>query len=110
MLADGRVVEASRERNSELFRVAAGGYGGAGIITEVELDLGDNGRIERIVKPVARRDYPDWFRQEALGNEAARLHNADLAPPGFDQPTAIGWLRTEKPVTESRRLIPRGLR
>lgn len=110
VLPDGEVVEASRDRNAELFRATTGGYGGAGIITEVELDLEDNSRIERIVTPIALRDYPDWFRREVLGNEAVLLHNADLAPPAFDQPMAISWLRTEKPLTERRRLIPRGLR
>jgi FAD/FMN-containing dehydrogenase len=110
VLPDGEVVEASRERNIELFRAAVGGYGGAGIITEVELDLEDNSRIERMVKPIALSDYPGWFRQEVLGNKAVLLHNADLSPPDFDQPIAISWLRTEKPVTEPRRLIPRGIR
>jgi len=37
------------------------------------------------------------------------LHNADLTPPQFDSPLAISWRTTEKPVTEPRRLIPRGL-
>ena len=110
VLPDGEVVEASRERNTELFRAVVGGYGGVGIITEVELDLEDNCRIERIVKRVALSDYPDWFRQEVLGNKTVLLHNADLAPPSFDQPTAISWMRTEKPVTDPRRLIQRGLR
>ena len=109
VLPDGEVVEASRVRNTELFRAAVGGYGGVGIISEVELDLERNSRIERIVKPVTLRDYPSWFRQEILGNEAVLLHNADLTPPNFDQPMAISWLQTEKPVTESRRLVPRGL-
>ncbi len=110
LLPDGEVVEASREQNAELFRAAVGGYGGVGIITEVELDLEENSRIERIVKPVALMDYPDWFRQEVLGNKAVLLHNADLVPPNFDAPTAISWLHTEKPLTELRRLVPSGLR
>jgi FAD/FMN-containing dehydrogenase len=110
VLADGEVVEASRESNTELFCAAVGGYGGVGIITEVELDLDDNNRVERIVESVALSDYPDWFRSEVLGNKAVLLHNADLAPPTFDAPMAISWLRTEKPVTEPRRLTPSGMR
>lgn len=109
LLPDGEVVEASREQNAELFRAAVGGYGGVGIITEVELDLEENSRIERIVKPVPLMDYPNWFRQEVLGNKSVLLHNADLAPPNFDAPMAISWLRTEKPLTELRRLVPSGL-
>lgn len=37
MLADGRVVRASREENAELFSLALGGYGLFGIILDVEL-------------------------------------------------------------------------
>jgi FAD/FMN-containing dehydrogenase len=110
VLPDGEVVEATRELNADLFRAAVGGYGGVGIVTEVELDLDVNTRIERVVKSVSLQDYPDWFRREILRNEAVSLHNADLAPPYFDAPTAISWLRTEKPLTEPRRLVPRGLR
>ncbi|HEX9172673.1 MAG TPA: FAD-binding oxidoreductase, partial [Telluria sp.] len=50
VLADGAVVEASRTRNYDLFRAAIGGYGAVGVITEVELDLADNTRIERFVE------------------------------------------------------------
>jgi FAD/FMN-containing dehydrogenase len=110
VLPNGEVIEASRERNTDHFRAAIGGYGGAGIITEVELDLEDNSRIERIVKPVPLSEYADWFRAEVLGNKAVLLHNADLSPPRFDRPMAISWLRTDKPVTEPRRLIPQGMR
>lgn len=109
VLPDGEVVEASRHHNAELFRAASGGYGGVGIVTEVELDLEDNTRIERRVMAVSLGDYPDWFRQEVLGNDAVLLNNADLTPPDFDAPMAISWLRTGKPVTEPRRFAPRGL-
>lgn len=110
VMADGEVLEASREHNAELFRAAVGGYGGIGIVTEVELDLESNSRMERVVGSVSLRDYPDWFRQEVLGDASVILHNADLTPPNFDVPVAISWVRTEKPVTEPRRLVPRGLR
>lgn len=110
VLADGEVVEVSRTQNAELFCAALGGYGGIGIVTEVELDLEPNARIERMVTPVALADYPDWFREHVLGNPDIVQHNADLVPPDFDAPNAISWRRTEKPVTESRRLVPRGLR
>lgn len=109
VLPNGDLVETSRERNSELFRAAVGGYGGVGIVTEVELDLAENCRIERAVTRVGLNDYADWFRQEVLGNPAALLHNADLSPPHFDRPTAISWLQTDLPVTEPRRLVPRDM-
>jgi FAD/FMN-containing dehydrogenase len=109
VLPNGEVIEASREQNADIFCAAIGGYGGLGVVTEVELDLDDNSRLERMVTRVPLADYPSWFRKSVLGNGSILLHNADLVPPNFNRPTAISWMRTEKPVTERRRLVPRGL-
>jgi len=107
VLADGRVVEASRSSHPELFRAAAGGYGAVGVITEVELALAQNTRIERVVTEVALDDYPAWFRREVL-DCACIFHNADLLPPHFDAPVAVSWHPSGKPLTETARLVPRG--
>jgi FAD/FMN-containing dehydrogenase len=107
--AGGEVLEVSRSRNEELFAAVIGGYGAFGVITEVELDLDANGRIERAVQPVRLEDYPRFFRETVLADPAVVMHNADLIPPGFDSPIAISWRETDKPLTEARRLIPRGL-
>ncbi|MDB5972329.1 MAG: D-arabinono,4-lactone oxidase family protein [Hydrocarboniphaga sp.] len=105
--ADGGVTELSRERNAELFRAAFGGYGGLGVITEVELDLDQNDRIERRVQAVPLADYPSFFRTTILQDRTAVLHNADLVPPGYDAPLCVSWYRSAAPLTETRRLIPR---
>jgi FAD/FMN-containing dehydrogenase len=107
VLADGAVVEASRSEHPELFRAAAGGYGAVGVITEVELDLARNTRIERVVTEVALADYPAWFRREVLGRNCI-FHNADLLPPHFDVPVAVSWHESGKALTETARLVPRG--
>ncbi len=107
VLADGAVVEATREHNADLFRAAAGGYGAIGVITEVELDLADNVRIERSVDTVALDDYPAWFRRTLAGGDCI-FHNADLLPPLFDAPVAVSWRRSTKALTETARLVPRG--
>lgn len=107
VLADGSVVEATRSRNADLFRAAAGGYGAVGVITEVELDLAQNSRIERIVEAVALDDYPGYFQRLAESGDCV-FHNADLLPPMFDAPVAVSWRKTEKPLTEAARLVPRG--
>lgn len=107
VLADGAIVEATRTRNDELFRAAAGGYGAVGVITEVELDLALNTRIERVVEAVALEDYPRYFRREVHGSGCI-FHNADLLPPLFDAPVAVSWRTTAKPVTEPARLVARG--
>lgn len=109
VLADGRVVEATPNDHADLFYAAIGGYGALGVITEVELDLVKNQKIERVVRSLALEDYPDYFQTQVLKNGASVMHNADLIPPYFDHPIAITWRHTELPVTEPKRLIPRGL-
>lgn len=107
MAADGSSLEVSRTEHPELFRATFGGYAGLGVITEVELDLADNCRMERAVSRVSLSEYPDYFRKSVLHNPKAILHNADLRPPDFSQPHTVTWLQTEKPATEAQRLVPK---
>lgn len=107
--ADGSVLELDRERHAALFAAAIGGYGGLGVVTEVELELAANHAIAREAGFVALDDYPDFFRAHVLGDPDAVLHNADLAPPAFDRPLAITWRRTDEAPTVADRLVPRGL-
>ena len=107
--ADGRVLELTRSRESELFRAVFGGYGGLGVITEVELELDTNGRIERVVQDVALEEYPALFREKVLPDGHVVLHNANLSPPTFAAGRAITWVMTDKPLTHPDRLVPRGL-
>ncbi len=110
VMADGSVVEASRTANPDLFRTALGGYGVVGVITEVELDLAKNVRIERLVEEIALADYVRHFKSNLLANPRAILHNADLLPPEFDAPVCVSWLRArpDEPLTELESLVPRG--
>ncbi|MEW6371510.1 MAG: FAD-binding oxidoreductase [Pseudomonadota bacterium] len=108
VLADGSVRDVSRTRDAELFCAAIGGYGAVGVITEVELELATNCRIERVVEPVALDAYPAYFAGEVQGKGGCVFHNADLLPPRFDAPVAVSWRTTNKPLTEAARLIPRG--
>ena len=108
VLADGRIVEASRQENPELLAAAVGGYGAIGVITEVELDLDDNTKMERRIENVPLADYPKFFAAKVLNDRDSVMHNADLMPPLFDAPVAITWRRTDKPLTRPNRLVPRG--
>jgi FAD/FMN-containing dehydrogenase len=108
VLADGSIREVSRTAAPELFRAAIGGYGAVGVITEVELDLAVNCRIERVVTPVALDAYPGYFTRLVRGDKDCILHNADLLPPHFDAPVAVSWRRTDKALTERARLTARG--
>lgn len=110
VLADGSVVEASRTVHAELFRAALGGYGSVAVITEVELDLARNVRIERVVETVALADYAEHFKAKVLSDPRAILHNADLLPSMYDAPVSVTWLRAaaNTVLTEPERLVPRG--
>lgn len=107
VLADGSVVEASRELQPMLFAAAIGGYGAVGVITEIELELADNVRIERVVREVALGDYLQHFERDVLGQSSSVMHNADLLPPSFDTPVSVTWRRSSKPLTETARLVSR---
>ncbi len=108
VLADGSVAEASRKTNADLFAAALGGYGAVGVITEVELTLKENARIERSVQEVPLADYVNFFQKKIINDDACIMHNADLIPPLFQNPVAVSWRKTDKPLTETARLIPRG--
>lgn len=107
--ADGNCLEASRTQHSDVFAATLGGYGGLGVVTEVELDLADNTMMSRHAEFIALADYPAFFREKVLSNPDAILHNADLVPPKFDRPLAISWIRTDRAPTIDDRLVPRDM-
>ncbi|WP_235548320.1 FAD-binding oxidoreductase [Noviherbaspirillum sp. Root189] len=109
VLADGKVVEAGLNHNRSLFRAAIGGYGAVGVITEVELELSRNVPIERIIQSVPLEQYVDFFKSRIESDPRHILHNADLLPPAFNAPVSVTWKSTDKPLTETQRLIPGGL-
>ena len=110
VMADGSVLEVGPNYRPDLFAAAIGGYGAVGVITEVELDVVTNERIERRVQSVPLESYAAFFRQSVLADPTAVLHNADLLPPDFDAPVSVTWHKADgdKPLTETNRLIPRG--
>ena len=61
MLADGSVVHTSRSENTELFRLAIGGYGMFGIILEVDLELVENSVYEQSSEILPLAFLPDYF-------------------------------------------------
>ena len=105
--ASGDVLELTRGEESELFGAVFGGYGGLGVVTEIELALDRNTRLERVVEEVSLESYPGYFREEIASDERMLLHNANLLPPNSRRLRAISWVLTEKPLTVEDRLIPR---
>ena len=107
--ADGDVLELKRSDESELFGAVFGGYGGLGVLTEIELELDWNTRLERVVEDVSLEEYPSYFRTKIAADSRVLLHNANLLPPDSRRLRAISWVVTEKPLTVEDRLIPRDL-
>ena len=104
VLADGTVRHCSREENPQLFDAAIGGYGGIGVITEVELDLVDNVRVERRTERMPVTAFRRWFDAHLPGSRTAVFFNADLYPPDYDELAAITFSRTDREVTVPDRL------
>jgi FAD/FMN-containing dehydrogenase len=104
VLADGSVVDASRETNGELFFGVIGGYGGLGVIVEAELDLADNLRVQRLNRKMKAADYLLHFKSKIRGDRRAVFHNADLYPPEFTRVRSVTWVETDAAATEPRRL------
>ena len=104
ILADGKVYEASPEQNSALFYGAIGGYGGLGVITQATLELTDNIPLERFTRIVNFNEFNDYFHKTVLSDPAVVLHQAILYPPNFETLLDIRWRKTDKPLTDQRRL------
>ena len=102
--ARGEVVEVTRNQHAEICYAVLGGYGGVGVVTEVELDLATNTKMKRIVEKISLSDYPVWFYEHVLNNPRVVMHNANLTPPSFDEPLAVSWIETNEELTDTRRL------
>ncbi|WP_271410169.1 FAD-binding oxidoreductase [Pseudomonas sp. Q1-7] len=106
VLADGRLVEASPEHESELFYGAIGGYGGIGVIAEATLALTENARLERHSQVMPMADYRRFFDQEVRNNPDMVMHNGILYPNDYSTVRAVSYVRTRAPLTVKERLVP----
>jgi len=106
VLADGVEVEASPNRNSEIFYGAIGGYGGLGVITDVTLRLADNVRLKRHDETMPIGRYGEYFKRQVLASHAALLHNADIYPDTCRDVHAITYSITDEQTTIPDRLMP----
>src|SRR5213079_825401 len=61
--ADGKSIRCSREENSELFRLAIGGYGLFGLIDTVTLRLVPRQKLRRVVEIIRAADLPKRFEE-----------------------------------------------
>lgn len=79
LLANGSLVNASRQENQELFSLAIGGYGLFGIITEVDIALTHNTVYRKKSKVVSVAHYADFVRRKIINNEQVGLHYGQIA-------------------------------
>jgi FAD/FMN-containing dehydrogenase len=105
VLADGSVVAASREENSELFFAAIGGYGGIGVIAEVTLYLAENSKVGRQTTTMSVTEYGEHFATNIRDNKQVVFHNADMYPPAFEVVRDVSWYVTDDDLTIDDRLI-----
>ena len=61
MLADGEIVECSRDKESELFSLAMGGYGLFGIILDLDVEMTPNVLLEPTTKLMSAEEFPAHF-------------------------------------------------
>ena len=66
--ADGKSIRCSRKENSDLFRLAIGGYGLFGLIGTVTLQLVPRQKLRRVVEIVRANDLPKRFEERIAQN------------------------------------------
>jgi len=106
ILADGTLINASRNENIDIFYAAIGGYGGIGIITEVTLQLTDNEKVERQNRVMKLIDYSKFFASEIRNQSHVVFHNADIYPNDFSEVRAVSYVKTNKALTTTDRIKP----
>ena len=104
ILPDGNIYEASPEINNALFYGAIGGFGGIGVIVQATLELVENIAIERSINRLSFYQYNNYLKENILNDESVVLQQAILYPPSFETLLDISWRKTDKPVTDNRRL------
>jgi FAD/FMN-containing dehydrogenase len=98
LLADGRVVEVSRNENPELFSLVIGGYGMYGVILDVTLRVTRDEVYEQRAESMDYTAFPEWLARRVKGDSNVVLM---LARPSID-PDPERFLKEVVAVTWSR--------
>ncbi|BDS09985.1 FAD-binding protein [Aureispira anguillae] len=106
VLADGRLVHASRTEQADLFFGIVGGYGGLGVLVQVEFSLADNIPVKRIHQKMDRSEYWAFFDKQIRFNQEAVFHNADMYLPSIQKINAVTWVKTDEQPNVKHRLMP----
>ncbi len=101
LLADGSIVEASRDENPELFSLVIGGYGLFGVILDVTLRVTRDELYEQRATSMDYTAFPEYFAREIKPDAEVGLM---IARPSID-PRPERFLR-EMTVVTWRRAAP----
>lgn len=113
MLADGRVVKASRTENPGLFAATVGGHGLTGVLLAIEIALEDDCWLDKRVTALTLDEYVPWLKDHVLARPgstpAVDLHFARPSIRSSDlleRIIMVDYLRV--PVDEAPRAALRG--
>ncbi len=98
LLADGRIVEVSREQNPELFSLVIGGYGMYGVILDVTLRVTPDELYQQQAVSMDYTAFPTYFAQRIKPDRSIALM---LVRPSID-PDPRSFLRELVVVTWRR--------
>jgi FAD/FMN-containing dehydrogenase len=99
MLADGSIVSCSRTENTELFRLAMGGYGLFGIILKLEVDMVPNLLLQPRFDLLPVAQFAERFVSAANDPEVRMLYGRlSVANQGFfDQSMLVSYRASANP-------------
>ncbi len=83
MLADGQIVQCSRQENAELFSLVLGGYGLFGVILDVELTVVPNELYSAQRSIIASRDYTTTYQQQVSPEIGMAYGRLSIEPDRF---------------------------
>jgi FAD/FMN-containing dehydrogenase len=106
VLANGCVVQASRDQNSNIFYGAIGGYGGLGVITEATLWLTDNSKVESSDTLMRADEYKSYFFRKLRDDSTIVFSSADIYPNKYNKIRSVTHRLTQKEVTIPTRIKP----
>jgi FAD/FMN-containing dehydrogenase len=99
VLANGDLVEASCDKNAEVFYGAIGGYGGLGVITEATLYLTNNCKVERTDTLMRADEYKKYFFEHIRNDSTVVFQSADIYPNRYNRIRSVPYRITQKDVT-----------
>ncbi|MGE0312769.1 MAG: FAD-binding oxidoreductase [Lautropia sp.] len=107
VLADGSLRRLARDEDPDGFKACVGGFGGTGIIVEVELELAENSAMLRKLHSLDADQYPDFLRARVLTDPGAIMHRAELDPADLASVRAETWVASKTAVNWPQKLYAR---